>query len=116
MELSNSSPIGSIVLSWGDSNPPEIVTFWEITTPLEKFIGIGNFTLVGLMPLFMWISPDEQLVPNFQGYTMRIYPLKERPLLERKLAPAVFVTKHLYLPRFHEDAWRKSNKISLSAY
>lgn len=115
MQVSNSSPIGNPILGWGDSSPPEFIKLYEITTPLEKFIGIGHVQMLGVLPLFYWINPDEALVPRYDGYTMRIYPYSQKEELERRLQPAVVTIQKVYLPRFHENEWRKSNKISLAS-
>lgn len=118
MQPSNSANIGNNIgkgMAWGDSNPKEIIKIYEITTPLEKFIGVEGMNTVGLTPLFYWTAPDKELVPRFEGYTMRIYPEGMRREIEFRLQPAIIVVEKLYLPRFHEAVWRNTNKITLAS-
>lgn len=110
----NLQPISSIRVTWSAGQPPDIIKVYLITTPARQLIGISRNDIVNTSyegaPFMYWKNPSSQLFPNVMSL-MNLYPLTELDALIKALKPNTALEVKLYLPRFEEEEWQRTNSI-----
>lgn len=111
MEVTNNN-LSSSTVQCGDSHPPEIYTIYKITTPTKEYVGIKAMGGLELRPLYYWNNPEQNLIGDTFISLIYIFDRASQEQIEKDLQPALFKYKNVYLPRFNEEEWRRTNRIT----